>query len=219
MSTPIATELLASAYIRAKRQVLASGYGPEIIWHKSLRIEELIEADLLRECAWVILSSGIRESVVREKFPGIAHSFFQWASAKEIVSRRQQCVRSALRCFRHERKIQAIAQTAQIVHAKGFEQIRDEITNDPITALRQFPYIGPITTFHIAKNIGLSFAKPDRHLSRLAELSGYEQPSHLCSTLAAYVGDPITVVDTVLWRFATLHQDYLTAFLRPEPNA
>ena len=60
MESPIATGTLASAYIKAKLNVLASGYGSEIIWQKTLRIEELTETDLLRECSWVILSSGMR---------------------------------------------------------------------------------------------------------------------------------------------------------------
>jgi hypothetical protein len=214
MGTPIATETLASAYVKAKLEVLASGYGPEIIWQKNLRVTELTEAGFLRECAWVILSSGMRESVVRKKFPDIARAFLNWASSEEIVKHRNHCIHSALTYFRHERKIEAIAQSAQIVHEKGIENLREEIACDPMTTLQQFPYIGPITRFHFAKNIGLSFTKPDRHLCRLAQLSGYDQPSDLCGVISAYIGDPITVVDLVLWRFATLRQDYLSAFLQ-----
>ena len=216
MHNRIATETLASAYVKAKLKVLASGFGPEIIWQKTVRVDELTEADFLRECAWVILSSGMRESVVRRKFPGIGEAFFHWASAQEIVWHRDHCVRSAMLCFRNVRKIEAIAQSAQIIHVKGFEALRDDIACDPIAALQRFPYIGPITSFHMAKNIGLSVAKPDRHLCRLAALSGYEQPADLCSAIGEYIGDPISVVDIVLWRFATLHQDYLTTFLRVE---
>jgi hypothetical protein len=216
MSIQIATEMLASAYVKAKLEVLASGYGFEIIRQKNLGIRELTEAGFLREGAWVILSSGLRESVVRKKFPDIARAFLDWASAHEIVWNRNHCVRSALIHFRHEGKIEAIAQSAQIVHEKGFENLREEIACDPITTLQQFPYIGPVTSFHFAKNIGLSFAKPDRHLCRLAQLSGYDEPSDLCGAISAYIGDPITVVDLVLWRFATLRQDYLSAFLQTE---
>ncbi|MBZ5671222.1 MAG: hypothetical protein LAO04_16015 [Acidobacteriia bacterium] len=214
MPNRIATETLASAYIKAKLKVLASGFGSEIIWQRTVRIEELTEVDLLRESAWVIISSGMRESIVRQKFPGIGEAFFNWASAQQIVWHRDHCVRSALIYFGNERKIEAIAQSAQIIYDKGFEAIRKEIACDPITALRQFPYIGPTTSFHLAKNIGLSVAKPDRHLLRFAALSGYEQPADLCRLIAEYIGDPVAVVDIVLWRFATLHQDYLTTFLQ-----
>ncbi len=213
MNGRIATDMLASAYVKAKLRVLASGFGPEIIWQKNLRIETLTEPDFLRECAWVILSSGMRESVVRGRFPRISEAFLGWVSAHQIVSQRDHCVRLALLCFRHKPKMEAIAQCAGIIHEKGFAAVRHEIDRDPIAALRQFPYLGPATSFHMAKNIGLSVVKPDRHMCRLATLSGYECASELCCTIAEYVGDPVSVVDIVLWRFATLHDDYLTLFL------
>jgi hypothetical protein len=214
MQNRIATERLASAYTNAKLKVFASGFGSEIIWQKTVRIEELTETTFLRECAWVILSSGLSESVVRQKFPVVGDAFFNWASACQIVQHRDHCVRLALLHFRNKRKIEAIAQSSEIIHEKGFEVLRKEIECDPIGALQQFPYIGPTTSFHIAKNIGLAVAKPDRHLSRLAALSGYEQPADLCSAIAEYVGDPVPVVDIVLWRYATLQENYLAAFLR-----
>jgi endonuclease III len=214
MTSRVAVGTLASAYVKAKMTVLAAGYVHEIVWQENVRTEELTERDLLRECAWVILSSGMRESVVRKKFPGIGEAFFEWSSAEVIVRHRDQCVSSALVLFGHRRKIAAIAQCARIVYEKGFELLRNELTSDPIEALQQFPYIGPITSYHVAKNIGFSVAKPDRHLCRIAELSGYHSPADLCKALADYVGDPIAVVDVVLWRFATLQHDYMTSFLR-----
>src|SRR6266404_907181 len=191
---------LASAYVRAKTKVLASGYADEIIWQRNLRAEEVTEHGFLKEYAWVILSSGMRESVVQKKFPDISAAFFHWSSAEEIVWHHERCVSSALVFFRHEGKIEAIAQCARIVHEKGFVPLRDELALDPITALQKFPYMGPATSYHAAKNIGFSFAKPDRHLCRLAELSGYGAPADLCKALAEYIGDPVPVIDIVLWR-------------------
>ncbi|MFB3921989.1 MAG: hypothetical protein ACE145_09715 [Terriglobia bacterium] len=214
MNSQVPIPTLASAYIKAKLNVLASGYGSEIVWQKGVRIEALTETDLLRECAWVILSAGMREAVVRKKFPYVGQAFCDWTSAREIVRNRDQCIRSALVYFRNERKMEAIACTAQIISTKGFTALREEISNDPLVALQQFPYIGPVTSYHMAKNIGLAYAKPDRHLCRLATLAGYERAADLCSAISDYIGDPVSVVDIVLWRYATTHQDYLTSFLR-----
>jgi hypothetical protein len=213
MNTPIALGTLASAYVRAKTKVLAAGYIYEVIWQKNVRTEQLTESDLLMECAWAILSSGMRESVVRKKFFGIGEAFCGWSSAEIIVCHSDECVRLALALFGHKGKIEAIAQCARIIYEKGFESLRRELEFDPIGALQQFPYIGPITCYHVAKNIGFPVVKPDRHLCRLTELSGYQCPSDLCKALAEYIGDPIAVVDIVLWRFATLQQDYMTSFL------
>jgi hypothetical protein len=198
--------------------VLASGFGQEIVWQRSLRPQALNETSLLRECAWVILSTGMRESVIRQKFDAIGKAFRDWVSLQEIVRCSEQCIASALMIFRNTRKIRAIATTAQIIHTKGFEIIRAEIASDPIVALQQFPHIGPVTSFHLAKNIGLPVAKPDRHLSRLAALCGYDRPSEFCEEIARYLGDAVPIVDIVLWRFATLDSNYLEAFLSPTTN-
>ena len=219
MTSAVALERLASAYVKAKTQVLAAGYGDEILWQRNVSAEAVTERTLLRECAWVILSSGMRESVVQLKFPAISEAFFHWTSAGEIVCYQGKCVAAALAVFHHERKIQAIAQCARIVHATGFQSLREMLQSDPINALQQFPYIGPTTCLHVAKNIGFHVAKPDRHLCRLAALSGYKHPAHLCQALADYIGDPISVVDVVLWRFATLRHDYMTSFLAADPDA
>lgn len=213
MPIRVSTDRLTSAYIKAKLNVLAGGFGHEIAWQRTVRADELTETTLLRECAWVILSSGMRESVIRQKFADVTRAFFNWASAGLINSNRDECIRSALPHFRNGPKIRAIAETADIIHAKGFKAIREEIASDPIGALKQFPFIGPRTSYHIAKNIGLSVVKPDRHLSRLAALTGYQNPLDLCEEIAQYIGEPVSVVDIVLWRFAASNPDYLEVFL------
>jgi hypothetical protein len=216
MTSPVAVGTLVSAYIRAKMEVMSAGYTEEIIWQRQVSKEEYTEREFLRECAWVILCSGMREAVVRQKFPSIGEAFLDWSSAHEITHRQQECVTAALVHFGHRAKMKAIVDCACIIQEKGFESLRRELKADPINTLQQFPYIGPATSYHVAKNIGFAVAKPDRHLSRLAEISGYPNPSELCKVLADYIGDPVAVVDIVLWRFATLRPDYRTSFLRKD---
>ena len=66
----------------------------------------------------------------------------------------------------------------------------------------------------LAKNLGVDTAKPDRHLVRVAEATGYASPASLCEHLARMVGDTVAVVDLVIWRFATISADYLEFFRR-----
>jgi hypothetical protein len=62
-------------------------------------------------------------------------------------------------------------------------------------------YIGAVTAFHLAKNLGADVAKPDRHLVRLAASQGFPDVHSLCSTIAKETGDPLRIVDIILWRF------------------
>ena len=195
---------LARAYVNAKRAVLAAGFGWEIVWQRARGAAPFAEPDLLREAAWVILASGMRESVIRSKFPAVSQSFLQWRAAADIAHSADSCFRSAFQHFGHEFKIRAICTVAELVNNKGFETIAKEIHSDPFSALQQFPFIGPVTRFHLAKNLGISVAKPDRHLLRLAQCCGYSDTQAFCENISQFTGDPVDVVDVVLWRFATM---------------
>ena len=199
---------LAVAYVKAKRAVLAAGFGWEIVWQRTRAAAGFSEPDLLREAAWVILSAGMRESVIRSKFPAISESFLHWRAAADIARSAELCIHSALQHFGHESKVRAIGSVAELVNDKGFDRVVEEIQANPFTALQQFPFIGPVTTFHLAKNLGIRVAKPDRHLSRLAERCGYADTQTLCTNISEFTGDPVDVVDVVLWRFATITADY-----------
>ena len=65
--------------------------------------------------------------------------------------------------------------------------------------LQGLPWIGGITKYHLAKNLGIDCAKPDVHLQRLADREGVT--AHvLCERLAKATGYRIATVDLVLWR-------------------
>ena len=92
------------------------------------------------------------------------------------------------------------------------------IQENPIETLQTFSYIGPVTAYHLAKNIGLAVAKPDRHLKRIASLFGYHDVQILCSEISKITGDSIPIVDIVFWRFATIEKDYLNVLFNVDSN-
>jgi hypothetical protein len=195
---------LAKAYYIAKREVLSAGYAPEIDWQYSLSIEGLQEQAFLREAAWVILSCGISERVVRRKFPCVSDAFLNWETAHAIMGRRDLCRFKALGCFNNRRKIDAILSICEFVSSAGFSHTLNMIYSSGTAFLRRFSFIGPATSLHLAKNIGLPFAKPDRHLVRIAQSFGYTCVQQLCRDVSLLTDEPVAVVDIVLWRYATL---------------
>ena len=78
--------------------------------------------------------------------------------------------------------------------------------------LKTFDFIGPVTCYHLGKNIGLEVVKPDRHLVSIAQAAGFPTPRDLCEVISKITGDKITVVDLILWRYATLHTNYMSTF-------
>ena len=75
--------------------------------------------------------------------------------------------------------------------------------------LKSLPFIGDITKYHLARNLGLNVAKPDRHLIRIAKAFGYSDVQKFCRKISFLSGDKIGVVDLVFWRYATITSNYL----------
>ena len=203
-----------AAYQHAKATVWRAGFREEAMRWRSCEPHAVTETDFLREAAWVVLNSGMRESVVRARFPLISASFRWWRSAAEIARHSRECIEEALACFRHEPKIQAIASIAKIVARDGMATWRDRLASDDVMVqLQALPFIGPTTAYHLAKNLGLNVAKPDRHLTRIATAAGYVSPAELCTVLARMTMDDVAVADTILWRYATLASGYRSLFM------
>ncbi len=203
---------LAAVYLTAKQTVITAGFQQEIDWQSSLRFWQTQETDFLREAAWVVLSTGFRESVVRRKFPEITKAFLHWRSARAITERRAWCRRKAISIFANRQKIDAIVAIAAEVSKTGFPLVRERIGSGGVNYLQTFPYIGPVTSCHLAKNLGLNVAKPDRHLARAARSAGISCPQKMCEIIHQMVGDPVSVVDLVIWRYATINPHYSNAF-------
>jgi hypothetical protein len=203
---------IACAYMSAKSFVIEAGYYSEIYWQESTQFDSIEESYFLREAAWVILSSGMREAIVRQKFPMISKSFFNWHSAKKIVDNKKKCLEGALQYFGHRRKIESIIQVSAHVHLNGFDNVCRSIEKDGIEYIMQFPYMGPVTSYHFAKNLGMPVSKPDRHLCRIAKAVGYNSPQLMCSDIAELTGEKVSVIDLIFWRFATLQKNYMSFF-------
>lgn len=191
-------------YRRAEHDVQAAGFAWEIDWQRRRCQSPFSEPDLLRESAWVILCSGFREATVRKVFDYVSLCFCDWESADEIARHRSACVATASARFRNGRKIDAIARVADIVTETGFEQVRSQILAEPIRQLQKIPFIGQVTSWHLAKNLGLDVAKNDRHLALMAKGLGYADAHDLCADVSDVTGELVSVIDIVLWRFATL---------------
>lgn len=203
-SRVLSTDALVVRYLRAKRVVLEAGHAGEIAWQAQAGGGRLTGAAFVREAAWVVLSAGMREAVVRAKFPALERalrSFHPGRIGDDPFAARA----AALAVFGHERKIDAILSIAATARELGNAELRARLRRDPEGFLRALPYIGPITWRHLAKNLGAPVAKADRHLVRLAAATGRPDVDTLCDEISRWLGEPVAVVDVVLWRWAVLH--------------
>jgi hypothetical protein len=203
---------ITESYLTAHETLVTLGFADEIDWQGSRSLSHIAEHEFLEQAAWTILASGFREATVRRLFPYISRAFLHWKTAWSIARHRTACERNAAKVFNHPAKIHAIGFLCERVADEGFSTIRGKIHSDGIKFLQTFPFIGPITSYHLGKNIGLDVVKPDRHLARLSRVTGFKSPSDLCQAIADITGDRLGVVDIVLWRYATVTPNYLQLF-------
>ena len=195
---------ISKFYRNAVETVIKAGYGDEINWQRKIMGKEITEQYFLAEGAWVILNSGFKEIYIRKIWDAFSLCFWNWENTERIVKNKNQCRNTSLSVFGNKRKINAIIEMAEVVTEQGFSATLEAIHADPIEELQSFSMIGPITSQHLAKNLGLPFAKADRHLERIREEFGFADVQSMCEHLGAIHKESVPVIDIVLWRYSTL---------------
>jgi len=114
--------------------------------------------------------------------------------------------------FDHQNKINAIVNNAITLAAWTEDQFfafladaRKVATDDQKSwaPLTQFSYISGVTKFHLARNLGLDFTKPDLHLERVAAFFGFQSAHDMVDLIAGMSGHRPGVIDHVIWRYAS----------------
>ncbi len=172
-------------YRKVKDNIIERGYGDEIKWCEE-RKPCTEPADFFLEYTWVVVNSGMKEQVARKIYENILRAI----SVHEPVDT----------AFGHRGKANAISQMLLAYNGCFQDFQRSE---DKVEYLASLPWIGKITKYHLARNLGLDVCKPDRHLVRIAAKYN-TTPDELCRRLSKETGDRIGTVDVVLWRAANL---------------
>lgn len=175
--------MITAEDFRRIRAVLGQQAEDDIAWAQSCAAPATAE-DFALETIFVICNSGMKFTVAQ----GIFNRVLAALEAGKPV-------RSA---FGHPGKARAI-ELIWTERAARWRAYLDTRESKKLEYLAALPWIGEITKFHLAKNFGLPYAKPDVHMHRLAAHEGCEA-QHLCERLAYSTGLSVGAVDTVLWR-------------------
>jgi hypothetical protein len=173
--------LSLDVYLGVRDRLAVLGYRDDYEWAQGVK-PPATALELAVEHAWVVVNSGMRNTVAQTIWRRLRPALLEG--------------RSAATAFRHTGK------------AAGIDDVwrkRDELlvafreAENKVAWCETLPWIGGITKYHLAKNLGVDCAKPDRWLVRLADLEGVSVDA-LCRRLADESGDRVGTVDVVLWR-------------------
>jgi len=173
------------AFMALKKRLEAEGYADEIRWAETLKWCTNAD-DFFGEYMWVVLSSGMKNQIARL----IQNRIIQaWGEGKPTSS-----------AFGHKGKVKAID---EVSNHRVYYFLQWQQANDKLEYLATIPWIGDITKFHLAKNLGMDIAKPDRHLVRIAKL--YDTSCfELCRSISSITGLRVATVDLIIWRASNL---------------
>lgn len=199
---------LEGFYLLAKKYVIEQGFNYEIDFVEERRFEDVIEEEFFKEYMYVVINAGLRNQVA------------------EVMVRR--VLRNGLTAMAHKGKRKAIEEGIKR-SGDWFVALNSlDTTEQILDFLELLPWIGPVTKYHLARNLGIDVAKPDRHLKRVARHFGFfkkvdhpigqnlyikainckEDVQGLCEELSEKTGDRIGTVDVVIWRFLNLNPSY-----------
>ncbi|WP_171182274.1 hypothetical protein [Ruegeria sp. HKCCD8929] len=167
-------------------RIEAAGFAEEIQWAETVKPPGNAE-EFAREAIYIICNSGMRWTVARKIFDAVMPLVASGQSASGV--------------FGHKGKVAAIDRIWTDRDRLFYWFSRKTTDTERLEYLARLPWIGPITKYHLAKNLGVDCAKPDRWLVRLAE-HFQTDPHALCAKLSEESGDRIATVDLVLWRAA-----------------
>jgi len=179
------TTTLKPYYQDIKAKVIEAGFADEIKWASEVKLCNN-STDFAFEAIWVVCNSGMKYKIASQIYASILTAISSNTPIETV--------------FNHKGKVKAIKYILEKrdILFYGYQKAKDKLAY-----LETLPYIGKITKYHLARNLGLDVCKPDRHLERIAA-SFNTTPFQLCEKLSKETGDRIGVVDIVLWRAAIL---------------
>ncbi len=175
----------------------------------SVRFDEVDEDFFFRDVIWVIHATGFSAKAVGKFMPRLVEAYSFWDKCAnrtyEQVLERVKSVCNNPQKIRAIHKIACLMNQAMNINNQSWADFKNEHLSSP-EKLVALPYIGKITCYHLARNIGLlECVKPDLHLVRMAKYWGFNDCTEMCKSVQAehlkQTGEyiPLGIVDLVEW--------------------
>lgn len=180
-------------YENAKKFVIEHGYEREARHVEQLDFNKTTAEEFYLQYCYVIFNTGMKNQIAECMFEDFYKAFGRINCGISSIDK-------AVSMINHPGKRKAINR-AYYWYESWFEKLKElETIEDQLEFLETLDFIGPTTRFHLARNIGLDVAKPDRHMLRIAEAFDFVEVREMCEFISDKTGDRVGVVDVILWR-------------------
>lgn len=191
-----------AAYFEQASVFVRKYYAEELARISSVKFYEVTPEFFFQEYVWVVHATGFSAKTVGNFMPRLMNAYGGWA--KYSTRKFDEAFEEIRKICNNPQKAKAVHTTATLMHEARVDwdvywtAYRQEKLSTPIL-LKELPYVGKVTCFHLARNIGLlEFVKPDLHLIRLANHWGFPDCTTMCEAVRP-AGMPLGIVDLILW--------------------
>jgi len=182
---PLVTEII-DFYADAREYCIKAGYSWEIETVQNRYFTDVDAPEFLVAYVFCVLNVGMKNQIAQKMFDKFCES---------------NC---DLNTIRHPYKRKAIGDAIEKFPFWYASLLNCSTDIDRVEFLDTLPMIGAITKYHLARNLGMDVAKPDRHLVRLMKRFQFDDVQEMCKYVSDIVGERIGTVDVVLWRALNL---------------
>jgi len=204
------------AYFDVALKFVQTHYPEQLKAFSSVRFEDVDDDFFFREYVWVVHATGFSAKAVGKFMPRLLNAYGWW-DALACKQFEDVMIRVAPVC-NNLQKAKAVHATAKMMFdgMMGKKTQNGKFEPKSVTwadwkqknlsspeLLAKLPYVGRITCFHLARNIGLlEFVKPDLHLVRMAKHWGFDDCVQMCEAVRP-PGMPLGIVDLIFWYAAS----------------
>lgn len=195
-----------TAYFDKAHAFVKKFYPEQLRAFSDVRFEDVDSDFFFREYTWVVHATGFSAKAVGKFMPRLVGAYGIWDDLAEEEF--DDAFERVKKVCNNPQKAKAVWRTAKLMAEEtGPAQTRwTEFKKTRLSSpelLDELPYVGPITCFHLARNIGLlEYVKPDLHLVRMAEHWGFPGCVEMCEAMRPE-GMPLGIVDLILWYAAS----------------
>ena len=180
-------------------------YQKEMDQISSVKHDEVDPTFFFNEYTWVVHATGFSAKAVGKFIPRLIDAYGPYFELASLNS--DKAVERVKSVCNNPQKIKAVHKTSVLmlkgIQKNGWDKFKKENLSHP-KLLQDLPYIGPVTCFHLARNIGLlECVKPDLHLIRLADHWGFPDCISMCKSMGEGYGLPLGIIDLVVWYAAS----------------
>jgi hypothetical protein len=170
--------------------------GCDTSWVHENSPEEITPEKFFGEYIWVVYASGFSVNRLEQLRESLYDAYGDYET---LTGSRKQTV---LNVINNQRKWNAIYRTARMMQESSWDEFKERYLNS-IESMTALDFIGPVTKFHLARNLGYNCAKPDRWMCKIADKLGWPNVDSMCMYLAEKHGFELKEIDIILWEYAS----------------